>query len=120
MLLKLAFPGAQSVPIHASPSITVLGFAFGLSLLTGVLFGVAPAWIAAQTQPVDANSNRKNKADRESLDRSMLAWAMWAIPRQIPVIDRAQEGGGSRVLVQDRFGLYAWIAKLKIAKCFSV
>jgi macrolide transport system ATP-binding/permease protein len=54
MLLTLAFPGAQDIPIHASPSMAVIGFACGVSLLTGVLFGVAPAWIAAQTQPVDA------------------------------------------------------------------
>jgi macrolide transport system ATP-binding/permease protein len=53
MLLMLAFPGAQNVPIHASPSPTVIGFAFGLSLLTGILFGVAPAWIAAHAQPAD-------------------------------------------------------------------
>ncbi len=54
MLLLLAFPGAQSLPIHAGPSISVLGFAFGLSLLTGIVFGVAPAWIAAQAGPIDA------------------------------------------------------------------
>ena len=54
MLLTLAFPGAQDIPIHASPSMAVIGFACGVSLLTGVLFGVAPAWIAARTQPVDA------------------------------------------------------------------
>ena len=53
MLLMLAFPGAQDVPIHASPSLTVVGFAFGLSLLTGILFGVAPAWMAAQAKPVE-------------------------------------------------------------------
>jgi macrolide transport system ATP-binding/permease protein len=53
MLLAMAFPGARSVPIHANPSPAVLGFAFGLSLLTGILFGVAPAWIAAQTNPAD-------------------------------------------------------------------
>jgi predicted permease len=53
MLLTMAFPGDQGVPIHASPSPEVIGFAFGLSLLTGVLFGVAPAWIAAQTNPAD-------------------------------------------------------------------
>src|SRR5205814_9730605 len=54
MLLALAFPAAKNLPIHASPSPTVLSFACGLSLLTGVLFGVAPSWIAAKTDPADA------------------------------------------------------------------
>jgi len=54
MLLMLAFPEAQNIPIHASPSVTAIGFACGLSLLTGLLFSVAPAWIAAQAEPADA------------------------------------------------------------------
>ena len=54
MLLALAFSDAKGLPIHASPSPAVLGFACGLSLVTGVLFGVAPAWIAAQAEPADA------------------------------------------------------------------
>src|SRR5262252_10404627 len=54
MLLALAFSDASTLPIHASPSPVVLGFACGLSLVTGVLFGVAPAWIAARVEPVDA------------------------------------------------------------------
>jgi len=54
MLLALAFPGAQNVPIDAAPSPVVIAFAFGLSLVTGILFGVAPAWIAAQAQPAEA------------------------------------------------------------------
>jgi macrolide transport system ATP-binding/permease protein len=54
MLLALTFPAAQGMPIVALPSPAVLTFACGLSLLTGILFGVAPAWIAAQTDPADA------------------------------------------------------------------
>ena len=54
MLLALAFPDAKGLPIHASPSTAVLGFACGLSIITGVLFGVAPSWIAAQAEPADA------------------------------------------------------------------
>jgi predicted permease len=53
MLLVLAFPGEQNIPIDASPSAMVIGFALGLSVLTGIVFGVAPAWIAAKVQPAD-------------------------------------------------------------------
>jgi hypothetical protein len=67
-LLLLAFPGAESLPIHATPPLAVLGFAFELSLVTGVLFGVAPAWIAAQTQPADAlRSGSRSTTTRASL-----------------------------------------------------
>lgn len=54
MLLKLAFPGVQNVPIDARPSPILLGFTGALVLLTGMLFGIAPAWIAAKTDPADA------------------------------------------------------------------
>ena len=54
MLLRLAFSGAETIPIDPRPSIAVLGFAFALSLLTGILFGMAPAWMASQTNPADA------------------------------------------------------------------
>ncbi|HVN08170.1 MAG TPA: ABC transporter permease [Patescibacteria group bacterium] len=54
MLLALAFPGARELPVNAGPSAAPLAFAFFISLLTGVLFGVAPAWMAARAEPVDS------------------------------------------------------------------
>ena len=54
MLLVLAFPNAEYVPIEARPSAEVLAFACGLSLATGILFGIAPAWIATRTEPAEA------------------------------------------------------------------
>ena len=44
MLLRLAFPGAQSAPIQANPSPAVLAFACGLSLMTGIL-SIRRSWI---------------------------------------------------------------------------
>jgi predicted permease len=53
MILTLAFRN-EFVPIHATPSLPVLAFAFGASLLTGILFGIAPAWMTANTDPIEA------------------------------------------------------------------
>jgi predicted permease len=74
MLLMLAFPGAANVPIDASPSLEVIGFAFGVSLLTGILFGVAPAWMAAQAQPVDAlrSGTRSTTSGASLLQRTLV------------------------------------------------
>jgi predicted permease len=43
-LIALAFRGATYVPISASPDLRVLGFLATVSLVAGLLFGVAPAW----------------------------------------------------------------------------
>ena len=69
MLLMLAFPAVRRMfRSMRVPSLTVMGFACGLSLLTGVLFGVAPAWIAAQAEPADAlRSGARTTTGRASL-----------------------------------------------------
>jgi predicted permease len=72
-ILVLAFPNAHNMPIEASPSLEVLGFAFLVSLLTGVLFGTAPAWLSSNAQPAEAlrGANRSTR-DRSSLPQKAL------------------------------------------------
>ena len=53
LILRLAFHDEQ-VAISAMPSLPVLAFTFGVSLFTGILFGVAPAWMMAKADPADA------------------------------------------------------------------
>ena len=74
MLLALAFPGADNLPIQASPSLPVLAFACGLSLVTGILFGVAPACIAAQAEPADAlrSGSRASSGGASLLQRCLV------------------------------------------------
>src|SRR2546427_4954069 len=73
LLLALAFHSSHFLPISATPSFIVLAFAFGLALVTGVIFGAAPAWLATRTDPAEAlrGSGRGSK-DRSSLTRKAL------------------------------------------------
>jgi len=72
-IVALAFHGAKYVPIDAAPSLPVLGFAFALSLVTGVLFGTAPAWLASRANPAEAlrGVNRTTR-DSSSLSQKIL------------------------------------------------
>ncbi len=77
-ILTLTMRGAEASPLSASPSLPVLGFALLVSLLTGIVFGIAPAWMASRSSPVTALRG----ANRSTSDAS-------AIPQKILVILQA-------------------------------
>src|SRR5947208_5207065 len=72
-ILWVAFRGAQYLPIDASPSWLVLGFAFLVSLVTGIVFGAAPAWAASRVAPAEVlRGAGHSTGDHASLARRSL------------------------------------------------
>jgi predicted permease len=73
LLLALAFQDAEFLPVDTAPSLIVLAFAFALALITGVLFGAAPAWFATRTHPAEAlRGASRSTSDRSSFARKAL------------------------------------------------
>jgi predicted permease len=73
LLLALAFHSSHFLPISTKPSLIVLAFAFGLALLTGIIFGAAPAWFATRTDPAEAlRGSGRSTSDHSSFARKAL------------------------------------------------
>jgi len=74
-IVNLAFQGASNVPVDPSPSLLVIGFAFGVSLVTGIVFGAAPAMMGSRSDPIDAMRGAgRTTGDRGArLRRSLIA-----------------------------------------------
>ena len=76
-ILYLAFQmGSPNnyVPVSPSPSLPVLLFALGISVLTGILFGTAPAWMTSHADPVEAlrGANRSVGGGRSWAQKSLV------------------------------------------------
>jgi len=79
-ILLLVFRGARYIPIDATPSLSVLAFAFALSFITGIVFGVIPAWLTSRSDPADTlRGMGRAVRDGSSLTRKSLVVAQVAL-----------------------------------------
>jgi predicted permease len=96
-IVALTFQHGRYVPISAMPSLPVLAFAFVVSLLTGVLFGIAPAWFTSHADPAEALRG----ANRSTRDRATFSQkAMVVVQATLSVVLLAGAGLLTRSLMK--------------------
>ena len=77
LILYLAFHTMEQstwIPVQASPSTPVLLFALGVSVLTGAIFGIVPAWMTSHAEPVEAlrGANRAVGGSRHWAQKALV------------------------------------------------
>jgi putative ABC transport system permease protein len=107
LILHLAFHTQEQrswIPVQATPSAPVLLFGLGVSLLTGVIFGVAPAWMSSHAEPVEAmrGANREVGGGRHWAQNALVI-AQVAVSLVL-LSAAAMLGGSLRNLEHQDFG----------------
>jgi predicted permease len=75
LILHLAFTAPDTwVPVDSAPSMPVLLFALGISVITGVVFGIAPAWMTSHAEPIEAlrGANRSAGGKRHWAQKTLV------------------------------------------------
>jgi len=81
LILQLAIAGPDAtmrsdawIPVGAAPSTPALLFALGISVITGVVFGIAPAWTASRAEPIEAlrGANRSVGGNRHWAQKTLV------------------------------------------------
>jgi predicted permease len=79
-MLALAFPLSENMPVSARPSWEVVIFAFLVSLVTGLLFAAAPAWVSSNSQPAEASRvTNQSSRDHASVPQRVLLILQFAL-----------------------------------------
>jgi predicted permease len=75
VLLKMATPGPDPVPLSLTPDLTVLGFTLGIAVATALLFGMLPAFRATGVEFTPALKDGRGSSSattRGALARSLI------------------------------------------------
>ena len=77
LILFLAFHMVERstwIPVQATPSTLVLLFALAVSLLTGAIFGMVPAWMTSHAEPLQVmrGANREVGGDRHWTQKALV------------------------------------------------
>ncbi len=87
-ILALAFKGTDSVPLDPAPSVPVLLFALATALLTGILFGIVPAWLGSRSNPVEALRGA-NRSTRDAGTRPQRALVIFQAALSLALLSTA-------------------------------
>jgi predicted permease len=97
LLLRMVSGGAEAIPVHAGLDVRVLGFTFGVTVLTALLFGTVPAFRATRLQLTD--SLKEGRASSNTSAKNPLAKALVIAQVSLSLVLLAGAGLFLRTLV---------------------